>query len=194
MAGCGVARAHTSWCMAASCTAGSDGGAAAAPKAPQCGARHDREHASPSGGRPPWFAHPPGQPLGRAHRLSHLRHSQGASARGLLRCRVGSCRWASSSASWVPQGWGKTQVGIALAARLGVRVISCDSLQIYHGMPVLTNQPSPTEINAVPHEMIGVADPRRSGGGATRRRCAPIEADLARVGGTPCWWEAPGCT
>lgn len=55
----GRTRSHKLVHVAASCTAGSDGGAAAAPKAPQCGARHDREHASPSGGLPPWFAHPP---------------------------------------------------------------------------------------------------------------------------------------
>lgn len=83
-----------------------------------------------------------------------------------------------------PTGVGKTQVGIALAARLGVRVISCDSLQIYRGMPVLTNQPSATEINAVPHEMIGVADPTEEWSAARYAQAVRplIEADLARVG------------
>ncbi|NLG66235.1 MAG: hypothetical protein GX536_00815 [Actinobacteria bacterium] len=83
-----------------------------------------------------------------------------------------------------PTGVGKTQVGIALAARLGVRVISCDSLQIYRGMPVLTNQPSATEINAVPHEMIGVADPTEEWSAARYAQAVRplIDADLARVG------------
>ena len=41
-----------------------------------------------------------------------------------------------------PTAVGKTAVAAALARSLGVRVISCDSMQVYRGFPVLTNQPS----------------------------------------------------
>ncbi len=180
----GRTRSHKLVHVAASCTAGSDGGAAAAPKAPQCGARHDREHASPSGGLPPWFAHPlwaaswpctstqPPPPLSRGIGSRTAEVPGQVVSPGVVIGILG------------PTGVGKTQVGIALAARLGVRVISCDSLQIYRGMPVLTNQPSATEINAVPHEMIGVAEPTEEWSAARYAQAVRplIEADLARVG------------
>lgn len=57
---------------------------------------------------------------------------------------------------------GKTAVGVALARVLGVRVISCDSMQIYRGFPVLTDQPSLEEQAAAPHALVGVIDPRMS--------------------------------
>ncbi len=61
-----------------------------------------------------------------------------------------------------PTGVGKTAVGVALARVLGVRVISCDSMQIYRGFPVLTDQPSLEEQAAAPHALVGVIDPRMS--------------------------------
>lgn len=45
-----------------------------------------------------------------------------------------------------PTASGKTAVAEALADRVGGTVISCDSMQVYRGLPVLTNQPSrPTQ-------------------------------------------------
>jgi tRNA dimethylallyltransferase len=54
-------------------------------------------------------------------------------------------------------GSGKTDVGIALARRLGAEVIACDAMTVYRGMPILTAQPVvPPD---VPHHLVGVLDP-----------------------------------
>ena len=58
-----------------------------------------------------------------------------------------------------PTGVGKTPVAVELAALLGTHVISCDSLQVYRGLPVLTNQPSEAELARAPHELVAIADP-----------------------------------
>jgi tRNA dimethylallyltransferase len=60
-----------------------------------------------------------------------------------------------------PTASGKTAVAEAVADRLATGVVSCDALQVYRGLPILTNQPSrPTAlvgIRALDEEMsIGV--------------------------------------
>jgi tRNA dimethylallyltransferase len=56
-----------------------------------------------------------------------------------------------------PTASGKTAVAEAIADRLGTRVVSCDALQVYRGLPILTNQPGrPTAlvgIRALDEEM-----------------------------------------
>lgn len=58
-----------------------------------------------------------------------------------------------------PTAVGKTAVAAALAQALGVRVISCDSMQVYSGFPILTNQPSAREMTEVEHALVGFLDP-----------------------------------
>lgn len=53
-----------------------------------------------------------------------------------------------------PTGSGKTAVAIALAKQLSGEVISCDSMQIYKGMPIGTAQPSVAERHEVPYHLI----------------------------------------
>lgn len=72
-----------------------------------------------------------------------------------------------------PTGVGKTAIGVELARLLGTRVISCDSMQIYRGFPVLTNQPTEEEKAAAAHELVDVADPGKGFSAAEY-------ADLAR--------------
>lgn len=60
-----------------------------------------------------------------------------------------------------PTALGKTAIAVELAERLGAEIVSADSMQVYRGLPVLTNQPTPEEIRRVPHHLIGVVDPRR---------------------------------
>jgi len=56
-----------------------------------------------------------------------------------------------------PTASGKTAVAEAIADRLGTGIVSCDALQVYRGLPILTNQPSrPTAlvgIRALDEEM-----------------------------------------
>ncbi len=54
-----------------------------------------------------------------------------------------------------PTATGKTELGIRLCQRLGGEIVSCDSMQIYQGLPIGTAQPSPQELAAVPHHLIG---------------------------------------
>ena len=58
-----------------------------------------------------------------------------------------------------PTAVGKTAVAAALARGLGIRVISCDSMQVYRGFPVLTNQPTPKDARGVEHALVGFQDP-----------------------------------
>jgi tRNA dimethylallyltransferase len=51
-----------------------------------------------------------------------------------------------------PTASGKTAVAEEVADRLGGEVVSCDALQVYRGLPILTNQPSR------PTGLVGIRD------------------------------------
>jgi len=51
-----------------------------------------------------------------------------------------------------PTASGKTAVAEAIAGRLGTGVVSCDALQVYRGLPILTNQPNRTTA------LVGIRD------------------------------------
>lgn len=97
-----------------------------------------------------------------------------------------------------PTGVGKTAVALEVARRLGVRVISCDSMQLYRGLPVLTNHPSPADLAACEHALVGVVDPDDEWTAAVyaARAVTEVDADLARrgwalvVGGTGLYLRA----
>jgi tRNA dimethylallyltransferase len=81
---------------------------------------------------------------------------------------------------------------------LGVRIISCDSMQLYRGLPLLTNQPSAEEPAVVEHALVGAADPDEEWTAAqyAEQATAAVDADLARrgwaliVGGTGLYLRA----
>src|SRR4051812_10556421 len=52
-----------------------------------------------------------------------------------------------------PTASGKSAVAEAIAERLGTGVVSCDAMQVYRGLPILTNQPSR------PTALVGIRDP-----------------------------------
>lgn len=54
-----------------------------------------------------------------------------------------------------PTAVGKTHVAVAVAREVGGEIISADSMQVYRGLPVITDQPSPAEIGEIPHHLIG---------------------------------------
>lgn len=83
-----------------------------------------------------------------------------------------------------PTGGGKTAVAVEVARALSIRVISCDSMQLYRGFPVLTNAPTPTECAAAPHELVGCLDPGHPVSAVEYARMARplIEEDLAEKG------------
>src|SRR4051812_26467001 len=55
-----------------------------------------------------------------------------------------------------PTASGKSAVALELAGRLDGEIVSCDAMQAYRGLPILTNQPSPGELEAVPHHLVGI--------------------------------------
>ena len=55
-----------------------------------------------------------------------------------------------------PTASGKSAAALQLAQALGGEVVNCDAMQLYAGLPVLTNQPSAADLAAVPHHLVGV--------------------------------------
>jgi tRNA dimethylallyltransferase len=51
---------------------------------------------------------------------------------------------------------GKSALALDLALEVGGTVINADSMQIYRDLPILTAQPDPTAMAAVPHRLYGV--------------------------------------
>ena len=49
-----------------------------------------------------------------------------------------------------PTASGKSAVAEAVAERLGTAVVSADAMQVYRGLPILTNQPS------TPTRLVGI--------------------------------------
>lgn len=59
-----------------------------------------------------------------------------------------------------PTASGKTGLAIDLARRFDAEIVGADSRQIYREMPVGTAAPSPEQLAAAPHHLIGFLDPR----------------------------------
>jgi tRNA dimethylallyltransferase len=62
-----------------------------------------------------------------------------------------------------PTASGKSAVALELADLVGGEIISCDAMQLYRGLPILTNQPSAADRERVPHHLVGVWEPRHEG-------------------------------
>lgn len=60
-----------------------------------------------------------------------------------------------------PTGVGKSEFAVALARRIGGEIISCDSMQIYKGMPIMSQQPSLELRKMVPHYLVGMLHPSK---------------------------------
>lgn len=56
---------------------------------------------------------------------------------------------------------GKTDVAVALAERLGADVVVADSMQVYAGLPILTNQPDEAQRARARHHLVGFLPPQR---------------------------------
>jgi tRNA dimethylallyltransferase len=58
-----------------------------------------------------------------------------------------------------PTASGKTQLALALAAKLGAEVVSADAMLVYRHMDIGTAKPTPAERARVPHHLVDVVDP-----------------------------------
>ena len=78
---------------------------------------------------------------------------------------------------------GKTGVSVLLARELGSEIISADSMQIYRGMDIGTEKPSPEELAAAPHHMIDICEPSEEfNAGRFVERAVPVFERLHAVG------------
>ena len=74
-----------------------------------------------------------------------------------------------------PTASGKTAVAETIADRLGTDVVSCDALQVYRGLPILTNQPSR------PTALVAIRDAVRGDVGRRLRKRSPTRRSTSRV-------------
>ncbi len=85
-----------------------------------------------------------------------------------------------------PTASGKTDLAMALCARLPCDIISVDSAMIYRGMDIGTAKPTADELARAPHRLIDICDPAEIYSAADFRRDALIEMDrISRAGRIP---------
>jgi tRNA dimethylallyltransferase len=56
---------------------------------------------------------------------------------------------------------GKTEVALALAERLDADIVVADSMQVYAGLPIVTNQPDEAQRVRARHHLVGFVPPQR---------------------------------
>jgi tRNA dimethylallyltransferase len=71
-----------------------------------------------------------------------------------------------------PTGIGKTEIALSLAELIDAEIVSADSMQVYRGLPIVTNQPTPEQLARVPHHLVGFVDPREEFSAAAYARFA----------------------
>lgn len=71
-----------------------------------------------------------------------------------------------------PTAVGKTEVSLRLARLINAEIISCDSMQVYRGMDIGTQKPTPLQQKSIPHHMTDIISPTRNFSAAEFRRRA----------------------
>ena len=71
-----------------------------------------------------------------------------------------------------PTASGKTAVACEIAGRLPVEMISCDSMQVYRSMPLLTQAPTPRQKKILSAHLISFLDPAKEYNAALFRQGA----------------------
>jgi tRNA dimethylallyltransferase len=61
-----------------------------------------------------------------------------------------------------PTAVGKTSLSVGIAERMGGEVISCDSMQVYQGLDILSGKPSLKERKKIAHHLISIIKPSRN--------------------------------
>jgi len=74
-----------------------------------------------------------------------------------------------------PTAVGKTEVAAKLAAKINAEIISCDSMQIYKGMDILTSKPQAALMKKIPHHLIGLITPKEEYNVSQYRKAALAE-------------------
>jgi len=71
-----------------------------------------------------------------------------------------------------PTAAGKSAVALALARKLKAEIISCDSMQIYKGIDILTAKPTVPHLKMVKHHLVSVLSPTQDYNVARFRKAA----------------------
>ncbi len=71
-----------------------------------------------------------------------------------------------------PTAVGKTKAALLLARRIGGEIVSCDSMQVYRGMRILSQAPDPSERKLVRHHLVSFFDPKHEYNVAKYRKSA----------------------
>ena len=82
-----------------------------------------------------------------------------------------------------PTASGKSELGLALAERLGGEVINADAMQLYRGMDIGTAKLSTAERRGVPHHQLDVLEVREEASVAAYQREARADAAAIRARG-----------
>jgi tRNA dimethylallyltransferase len=69
-----------------------------------------------------------------------------------------------------PTAIGKSAIAVHLARKINAEIISCDSMQVYSWMDIVTSQPSLTQRGKVKHHLLGVVKPVKEYNVARYRR------------------------
>ena len=80
---------------------------------------------------------------------------------------------------------GKTEVAIALAVRLDAEIVVADSMQVYAGLPIVTNQPDEAQRARARHHLVGFVPPQRDYTVAEYAQEAHAVIDRLRAAGRP---------
>lgn len=97
-----------------------------------------------------------------------------------------------------PTAAGKTAIALEIAARIPVRLISADSVQVYRGMDIGAAKPDPRTLHRFPHALVDIREPEQGYSAAAFARDAADEIRVAAahgrlplvVGGTPLYLRA----
>jgi tRNA dimethylallyltransferase len=85
-----------------------------------------------------------------------------------------------------PTAVGKSRVAVEVAMASGGEIISADSMQVYRGLAVLTDQPAPEMLAAVPHHLVGeVRLSEEYSAGRFAREAAGLIAEISGRGRLP---------
>ena len=85
-----------------------------------------------------------------------------------------------------PTASGKSAVALELGDLAGGEIVSCDAMQLYRGLPILTNQPSAADRERAPHHLVGVWEPSHEGSVAEYAEMAHAAVDdIIRRGRVP---------
>lgn len=71
-----------------------------------------------------------------------------------------------------PTAIGKSAAAISLAKKINAEIISCDSMQVYRGMDILTSKAPFAERKKVRHHLVGIIDPEQEYNAAKYRQDA----------------------